>query len=257
MSQAILYDVTQCIGCKQCEAACAERWGLAYDGSVASQETLSEHKLTTVQTHADGRYTRKLCMHCADPTCVSVCPVGAFEKTALGPVIYDEDKCIGCRYCMLACPFQVPVYEWTKVLPRVRKCDMCHERLEKGQPTACSEACPTGATTTGDRDELIAEARRRIAANPGQYYDHIYGIEEVGGTSVLLLSPVPFEELGVRTDLPKDALSSLTWQALSHVPDVVTAGSVLLGGIWWITHRREEVEAAEGKPRVARQENER
>jgi formate dehydrogenase iron-sulfur subunit len=148
----------------------------------------------------------------------------------------------------------VPVYEWTKVLPRVRKCDLCHERLEQGLPTACSEACPTGATKTGDREALIAEARQRIAENPGRYYDHIYGIEEVGGTSVLFLSPVPFDQLGMRTDLPNAALPNLTWRALSHVPDVVTVGSVLLGGVWWITHRREEVQAAEGKTQRDRSE---
>ena len=254
MSKAILYDITQCIGCRQCEAACSERWGIPYEEPVASQEFVSDQKLTAIQTHPEDRYTRKLCMHCADPTCVSVCPVGAFEKSKLGPVVYDEDKCIGCRYCMLACPFSVPVYEWSKVLPRVRKCDMCHERLERGLVTACSEACPTGATTTGERDELIAKARRRIAENPEQYYDHIYGVEEVGGTSVLFLSPVPFEQLGMRTDLPNGPLPSLTWQALSHVPDVVTVGSVLLGGVWWITHRREEVEAAEGSAKSARKE---
>jgi formate dehydrogenase iron-sulfur subunit len=252
MSKAILYDMTKCIGCRQCEAACAERWGLSYEEPFASQEKLSEHKLTAIRTYSDGHFSRKLCMHCADPTCASVCPVGAFKKTKLGPVVYDEDKCIGCRYCMLACPFEVPVYEWTHVLPRVRKCDMCHERLGKGQATACSEACPTDATITGEREELIAEARRRIAESPGDYYDHIYGIEEVGGTSVLMLSPVPFEQLGMRADLPKGPLPSLTWQALAHVPDVVTVGSVLLGGVWWITHRREEVEAAEGKNSEAR-----
>jgi formate dehydrogenase iron-sulfur subunit len=257
MSQAILYDIAQCIGCRQCEAACAERWGLRYEEPVTSQEFLSDHKLTAIQTHANERYTRKLCMHCVDPTCVSVCPVGAFEKSKLGPVVYDEDRCIGCRYCMLACPFNVPVYEWTKLLPRVRKCDMCRERLEKGLVTACSGACPTGATTTGERDEMIAEARQRIRENPGKYYDHIYGVAEVGGTSVLILSPVAFDELGIRTDLPKGPLPGLTWQALSHVPDVVTVGSALLCGIWWITHRRDEVAAVEGTNGPARKENQR
>jgi formate dehydrogenase iron-sulfur subunit len=173
--------------------------------------------------------------------------VGAFRKTALGPVVYDESRCIGCRYCMLACPFQVPAYTWASRLPVVKKCDLCFERQQAGLPTACAEACPTGATISGERDELIAEARRRIAENPGQYYDRIYGIEEVGGTSVLFLSAVPFEELGLRTDLPRDPLPLLTWQALSHVPDIVLVGTVLLGGVWWITHRREEVAAAEAR----------
>jgi formate dehydrogenase iron-sulfur subunit len=245
--RAILYDSTLCIGCRLCEGACADKWGLPYDDAVAAEEKLSDHKLTTIVTHGE-RYTRRLCMHCADPTCVSVCPVGAFQKTKLGPVVYDQDRCIGCRYCMLACPFQVPAYEWNLRLPRVKKCDMCVERQLAGQPTACAEICPTGATICGERDELLAEARRRIAANPGQYYDHIYGLAEVGGTSVLFLSAVPFEELGLRAQLPNQPLPVLTWRALALVPDIVVVGTVLLGGIWWITHRREEVAAAEGGP---------
>jgi len=244
MGKAILYDSTLCIGCRLCEGACAERWGLPYDDKIAAEEKLSAHKLTAVQTHGE-RFSRRLCMHCEDPTCASVCPVGAFRKTALGPVVYDEARCIGCRYCMLACPFQVPAYTWNSRLPVVKKCDLCYERQQAGLTTACAEACPTGATISGERDALIAEARRRIAENPGQYYDRIYGIEEVGGTSVLFLSAVPFEELGFRAGLPREPLPLLTWRALSHVPDIVVVGTVLLGGVWWITHRREEVAAAE------------
>lgn len=246
MPKAILYDSTLCIGCRLCEAACAERWGQDYDDELAAREELSHRKLTTIVTR-DEHYSRRLCMHCADPTCVSVCPVGAFQKTSLGPVIYDEKRCIGCRYCMLACPFQVPVYEWDERLPRVKKCDMCYQRQLAGQATACTEACPTGATVCGEREELIAEARRRIAENPGQYCDHIYGLEEVGGTSVLFLSAVPFEELGLRAQLPNQSLPVLTWRVLSLVPDIVAVGTVLLGGVWWITHRREEVAAAESR----------
>ena len=245
VGKAILYDSTLCIGCRLCEAACAEKWGLPYDDAIAAEEKLSERKLTTIVTRG-GRFIRRMCMHCAEPTCASVCPVGALQKTSLGPVVYDEDRCIGCRYCMLACPFQVPVYEWNQRLPRVKKCDLCVDRQRAGQATACSEACPTGATITGERDELIAEARRRIDENPGQYYDHIYGFEEVGGTAVLFLAAVPFEELGQRTHLPTEPLPVLTWRALSLVPDIVGVGMVLLGGVWWITHRREEVAAAEG-----------
>jgi len=253
VGKAILYDSTLCIGCRLCEGACAEKWGLPYEDTVAAEEKLSDHKLTTIVTHGE-RYSRRLCMHCDDPTCVSVCPVGAFSKTELGPVVYDENRCIGCRYCMLACPFQVPVYEWNQRLPRVKKCDMCYERQRAGQLTACTEACPTGATICGERDDLIAEARRRIAENSGQYYDHIYGLQEVGGTSVLFLSAVPFEELGLRANLPNQPLPVLTWRVLSLVPDIVTVGTVLLGGVWWITHRREEVAAAEGNGAAARKE---
>lgn len=248
MSKAILYDSTLCIGCKACEGACAERWGLPYNDKVAAEETISAHKLTAVETHGD-KFNRKLCMNCLQPACVSVCPVGALEKTSLGPVVYDASRCMGCRYCMQACPFQVPSYEWDKRLPKMRKCDMCFERQSQGKVTACSDACPVNATKNGDREELIAEARQRIAEKPGQYYNKIYGLTEVGGTSVLYLSAVPFEQIGLRTTVPQEPLPETTWRVLELVPDVVSTGTVLLGGIWWITNRRAEVARREhGKP---------
>ncbi len=188
-------------------------------------------------------------MNCLDPTCASVCPVGALKKTSLGPVTYDESKCIGCRYCMLACPFGVPKYEWAKALPRVRKCDMCSDRLIAGLPTACAEACPTGATKFGERDALIAEAEDRLRKNPSQYQPEIYGLTEAGGTSVLLLSSVPFPVFGFRTDLQPSPLPWLTYRVLSKIPGFVGVWGVLLGGMWWITRRRVEVAAAEEKER--------
>ena len=127
----------------------------------------------------------------------------------------------------------------------VRKCDMCAERVAAGRPTACTEICPTGATKFGERDELIAEARQRLHEHPEQYVPHIFGLEEVGGTSVLMLSAVPFAQFGYRADLPHEPLPLFTWRVLRHIPDIVVMGSVLLSGVWWITHRREEVAAAE------------
>jgi formate dehydrogenase iron-sulfur subunit len=245
MSKALLYDSTMCIGCKQCEQACAGQNKLRYDDTVAAEQQQSEHKYTVVLTKGD-RFMRRLCMNCEDPACASVCPVGALRKTAAGPVTYDADRCMGCRYCMVACPFSVPKYEWSKVLPKVQKCTMCPDRVASEKPTACAEICPTGATKFGERDELVLEAQQRIRDNPGQYVNHIYGLNEVGGTSVLLLSGVPFEEFGYRTDISKDPLPILTYRVLSRIPDFVPIGGMLLGGVWWITHRREEVAAAEG-----------
>jgi formate dehydrogenase iron-sulfur subunit len=244
MSKALLYDATLCIGCKQCERACAEKNKLPYDDAVAGEERQSDHKYTVVLTKGD-KFMRRLCMNCQEPACASVCPVGALQKTAAGPVTYQESRCMGCRYCMVACPFGVPKYEWGKVLPKVHKCTMCPDRVAAGQQTACAETCPTGATKFGERDDLINEAQQRIRANPGNYVNHIYGLTEVGGTSVLLLSSVPFEEFGYRSDLSKDPLPILTYRVLSRIPDFVPLGGILLGGVWWITHRREEVSAAE------------
>ena len=246
MPKAILYDSTLCIGCRACEGGCAERWGLPYNDKVAAEEKISAHKLTAVETHGD-RFCRRLCMNCLEPACVSVCPVGALEKTQLGPVTYDAAKCMGCRYCMQACPFQVPSYEWNQRLPKMRKCDMCYPRQSQGKVTACSEVCPVGATITGDRDAMITEARQRIAAKPDAYFDRIYGLKEAGGTSVLYLSAVPFEQIGLRTGVPQEALPETTWRVLELLPDIVSTGAVLLGGIWWITNRRAEVAREEGR----------
>lgn len=243
MVKAVLYDSTQCVGCRACESGCAQKWGLPYNDKIAAEEKLSAHKLTTIKTSGD-KFSRLKCMHCQEPACASACPVGALHKTAAGPVVYDQDKCIGCRYCMVACPFGVPTYEWTSRTPRVRKCDGCQDKPDS---TACTEACPVGATITGDRDALIAEAKKRLAEKPGEYYPKIYGMEEVGGTTTLYLSAVPFEQLGLRTNLPTEALPNLTWRVLSTVPDVAGVGSVLLGGVYWITHRREAVAKAEGR----------
>lgn len=246
MSKALLYDATLCIGCKQCEEACARQNSLPYDDKVAAEEVQSAHKFTVVLNKHE-KFMRRLCMNCNEPSCASVCPVAALRKTKDGPVIYDAARCMGCRYCLVACPFNVPKYEWGKALPLVRKCTMCPDRVSAGQPTACAEACPTGATKFGERDELLAEARQRLRDNPGNYVQHIYGEHEVGGTSVLMLSSVPFEEFGYAANYPSEPLPQLTYRVLSRIPDFVPLGGVLLGGVWWITHRRAEVAAAEGK----------
>ncbi|MGN6183459.1 MAG: 4Fe-4S dicluster domain-containing protein [Thermoanaerobaculia bacterium] len=249
MSKAILYDATLCIGCLECESACARQNDLPYDDAIAKVKKTSETKLTYVAVRNAGeeKYLRQLCMHCEDPTCVSVCPVKAFTKTAQGPVVYDASKCMGCRYCMMACPFGVPKYEWSKAIPTVKKCIMCADRVAAGKVTACTEACPTGATAFGERPLMITEARKRINDNPLQYVNHIYGEKEAGGTDVLMLSSIRFEEFGMPTNLPTDSLPHLTGAVLSHVPDVVTLGSAILGGVYWITHRREIVAKAENE----------
>ena len=247
MSKALLYDATLCIGCKQCEQACAEENKLPYDDKVAAETQQSDHKFTVVLTKND-KYMRRLCMNCEDPACASVCPVAALRKTPDGPVIYEASRCMGCRYCMVACPFGVPKYEWCKLNPKVQKCTMCGiNRVSQGKQTACAEICPTAATKFGDREQLLAEARKRISDNPSNYVPHIYGVNEVGGTSVLLLSSLEFSEFGYPKALPEDPLPLRTYKVLSRIPDFVPLGTIMLGGVWWITHRREEVAAAEGK----------
>jgi formate dehydrogenase iron-sulfur subunit len=246
MAYAILFDSTKCVGCKACESACAEKWSNPYTEAIAAEEKISAHKLTAVVTKGD-KFVRRLCMHCLEPACASACPVGALHKTPAGPVVYDADKCMGCRYCMTACAFGAPSYEWNARLPKIRKCDMCAERQAAGKPTACTEACPNEATVCGDRDTLIALANKRIAENPSAYHPSVYGVNEAGGTSVLMLAAAPMEQLGMPAHLPAEALPAFTWRALEMIPSVVTTGGVLLSGISWITHRRAEVARAERK----------
>ena len=243
-NKAMLIDITMCIGCNSCQDACKTANGLP----SGEEKSLSATAYTALEEH-DGVYVRRMCQHCMEPTCASVCPVGAFTKTPEGPVLYDENKCIGCRYCMQACPFQVPRYEWSSTYPRVQKCVLCHDRISKGLPTACSEACPTGATKFGDRDDLLREAAERIKADPTKYVNRIYGQQEVGGTSILYVTSVPFEKLGFKTELQAAALPSLTWNALSKVPGIVTVGGTLLYGIYWITNRRADVQEFERQHR--------
>src|SRR6185437_11776227 len=205
---------------------------------------------TAVEPRGD-KFVRRMCLSCEDPACASVCPVGAIKKTAQGAVRYDGSKCIGCRYCMIACPNSVPKYEWSKLAPYVKKCDMCSERVAQGQQTACAEACPTGATFFGDRDQLLREARRRLDSDPN-YVQRIYGEREFGGTSVLFISDVPFEKLGF-TVVPSEEppLPTLTASALGEVPTVVLVGGSLLAGLYWITQRRSEVALTEAAEKAA------
>jgi formate dehydrogenase iron-sulfur subunit len=244
--KALLIDLTLCVGCNACQMACKEANHLPE--AEKEEKALSATAYTALDEY-DGVFVRRMCQHCDDPTCASVCPVGAFTKMPEGPVVYDENKCIGCRYCMQACPFQVPRYEWSSTYPRIQKCVLCHDRLAQGLPTACSEACPSGATAFGERDEMLKIAGERLAAEPDKYVQKIYGQKEVGGTSVFYISAVPFENLGFRTSLQNTPLPQLTWNALSKIPGIVTVGGTLLFGIWWITNRREEVKEVERQMR--------
>ncbi len=234
MSKSILLDFTKCIGCSACERACAEENNLPEN----PPHDKWNYQNYTIVMKRGNQFFRKMCMHCQHPVCVSVCPVAAMEKTPEGPVIYHADKCFGCRYCMMACPFQVPKYEWDKAVPVVRKCIMCFQRIQKGGETACAWACPTGATRFGDRDKLLAIAKRRIKNFPNQYVDYIYGENDVGGTSVMMLSGIPFTDMGFRVDMGNTSLPELTWTVMSKIPNIVITGGLLLGGLSWIVNRR-------------------
>ena len=244
MRAAILTDLTKCVGCEACVWACKEVNDLPRDDGAKQLSATS----WTVIERRQGIPIRRQCMHCEEPTCASVCPVGALHKTPEGPVVYEASRCIGCRYCMVGCPFGVPKYTWDDPLPLVKKCIMCFEkRIKAGREPACTAACPAGATVFGDRDAPIREARRRIDSNLSRDVDHVYGLTEAGGTSVLYLSAVPFEELGFRVLGRDDPYPRLTWEVLSKLPNVVSVSGVLMFGLWWIIRRRQELASDEAK----------
>ncbi len=262
-SKGVLFDATRCIGCRKCEKACNEVSGLpAPTAPFDNLEVLDTKRRTSVDAFTvvnkyqgpTGPLYRKIqCNHCLEPACASACFVRAFEKLPNGAVVYDETMCVGCRYCMIACPFEIPTYEYDEPLtPRVMKCDMCAKRQAEGKLPGCVESCPKEALTFGTRDELIKIARRRIEAQPAAYLDHIYGEHEMGGTSWLYLSGVPFSQLGMREDLGTKSAPELTAGALAAVPVVVGLWPVLLGGIYAISQRKDKVADKEKKAAVKR-----
>ncbi len=243
----VLVDTVVCIGCRKCEWACNKEHGLtneplsAYeDRSVFKQHRRPHDDAFTVVNAFENpiepgkEYTMKVqCMHCNEPACASACIVGALKKEETGPVSYDAWKCIGCRYCMVACPFQIPAYEYDNALdPEVRKCTFCNEtRLAKGERPACVSICPNEALTFGRRDQLLEVAHARISAAPKLYNPKVYGRDEVGGTSWMYLAPCSFKE----TELPQlgtEPAPKLT-ESIQHgifksfVPPLMLAG--LLG----------------------------
>lgn len=228
----VLVDVGKCIGCHACTAACKVKNDTPEGIFWTKVRAYERGTFPNVQVYTMpwGR-----CMHCEHPACVSVCTVGALQKTPSGPVVYDAQKCIGCRYCMVACPFGVPKLNWDNPLPLIQKCTLCADRLAAGLEPACVSACPTGALKFGDRDALLEEARGRIKGS--SYVNHIYGENEAGGTSLLYISPVPFEELG----FPMPAQEPITRAseiAMSITPVTAVAAVAVLSGLYWVTKRR-------------------
>lgn len=251
-SLGVLHDISLCVGCRSCEAACRKVNELPVpDKPFTDTHVLDEERRTTAKAYTVvnkyyvtgkiGPSFRKIqCNHCAEPACASACFVKAFKKTETGAVTYDASVCVGCRYCMIACPFEIPAYEYNESFtPRVMKCTMCHPRILKGQLPGCVEVCPMEALTFGKREDLLKIARERIRKYPGKYIDHIYGETEMGGTSWLYLSSVPFSDIGMREDLGVTPAPELTSGALSVVPLVAGLWPVFLMGIYAISKRKE------------------
>jgi formate dehydrogenase iron-sulfur subunit len=259
--KAMIQDNTRCIGCRACMVAC-KSWndrpedhtdffaGNGYQNPRdldANNYTLITFNEVVTGEKPDWVFGRQLCMHCEQPACASACPTTAMFKTDLGPVVFDESRCIGCRACMQACPFIIPKYDYESFAPKIHKCTFCADRLEVGLEPACAKVCPTGAITFGDRDDMVVEAKRRIAEAPGTYIPEIYGLEEVGGTSVLHLSSVPFEQIGYITGLPKAPMPDLTHRWLRMTAPVFAVLYGVFGALNWIVRRRMRRERNEGE----------
>jgi Fe-S-cluster-containing dehydrogenase component len=251
----VLTDLTRCVGCRTCEAACNQINNLPKpeipfdDTSVFEEKREADAKYYTYVNRYDNLkgegesvYRKVQCNHCDEPACASACLVRAIEKTPEGPVVWNEKLCIGCRYCMTACPFYVPAFEYSDPLsPNIVKCTMCYDtRVSKGDVPACVEACPMEAMTFGKRSDVIKAARQRIRKGPDRYIEHIFGEHEIGGTSWLYISGVPFEQLGFPTHLGNKPCPEFTRGFLSMVPAVLVIWPALLWGFYRFSQHREQ-----------------
>lgn len=255
-----LVDTTLCIGCRKCEEAC-NRWNnlpkpdLPFTDKTAFREKRrpSVAAYTVVNQYpgrpsADQRqvkdtFCKVQCMHCLKPACVSACIVGALVKAADGSVIYNPDICIGCRYCMLACPFEIPAYEYNEALkPRITKCEFCADPAKKtGANPACAAACPTEALLFGNRPRLLEIARRRVERRPDRYVSHIYGEQEVGGTAWLYLTGRPYTELdllSLQTAAPPALTESIQHSVYKFGAIPLALYGALAGVMWFIRRSR-------------------
>jgi formate dehydrogenase iron-sulfur subunit len=263
-SLCVLHDITLCIGCRSCEAGCNKVNELPApavpftDLTVLDKKRRTNAKAYTVVnkfTSPGGNpiFVKNQCNHCLEPACASACFVRAFSKNRDGSVTYDSSVCVGCRYCMIACPFEIPTYEYDEPLtPRIMKCTLCHPRITKGLLPGCVEACPTEALSFGKREDMLKLARERINKYPGRYVDHIYGEHEMGGTNWLYLSGVPFRTLGMREDLGITPAPDLTSGALATVPMVAALWPALLTGIYAISKRREKMLSGDKQDAIAK-----
>ncbi|MDH4205413.1 MAG: 4Fe-4S dicluster domain-containing protein, partial [Desulfobacteraceae bacterium] len=257
-SKGVLHDISRCIGCRKCEDACNKVNNLPLperpfdDLKVLELQRRPHAKEYTVVNQffppamKSPVFVKKQCNHCLEPACVSACFVKALKKSEAGVVTYDPSLCVGCRYCMIACPFNIPAYEYDDpITPKVMKCNLCQPRIQKGLTPGCVEICPKEALTFGTREDLIKIARQRIQRYPGRYVDHIYGEHEMGGCSWLYISNVRFSDIGMSEDLGVISAPQLTSEILAMLPIVVSMGLVSLTGIYAISKQKDRIATEE------------
>lgn len=255
MAKGVLVDIPKCIGCESCSVACKlwneldwdaqEKAKTAIDRAKEPNKGLWPNEWTSINRYdletggsPAWRFVKTQCFHCEEPSCASACFSKAFQKLPQGPVIYDQSLCVGCRYCMMACPFDVLKYEWKKAIPGVRKCQMCATRVANNEAPACASVCPTGAIIFGEREELLAEAKKRIQEKG--YVDRVFGEKEVGGTSWLYISDTPFEQMRFRTDVTTKALPSYTESYMEMTPIIGVSWAAILAGLYVYNNKNKE-----------------
>jgi formate dehydrogenase iron-sulfur subunit len=232
-ANGVLIDTTKCMGCQRCQVACQSNRNLPTDTKIRALSPVSPSVVQLVNVSTDpakpvNQPVKHQCMNCINPACVAACTVGALQKRLDGPVVYDSSRCIGCRYCMYACPFGVPTFEWNKQFSLISKCDSCVARIDQGKLPACVEACPVKALTFGKREELLTIANQRIYGSTGNYQQHIYGEHEIGGTSMLYISAMP----------PEEAPAEINATIMHSTPTVGLAMAMALSGIYWLVRKR-------------------
>ncbi|HSJ25204.1 MAG TPA: hydrogenase 2 operon protein HybA [Longimicrobiales bacterium] len=250
----MLFDATKCVGCKACMVACKQANDLAYDdpdGLWDAPVDLTGNIKTVIKLYDDGSsssFMKAQCLHCIDPACASACMLGAYKKREFGIVTWDGSKCVGCRYCQIACPYGVPRFEWDKALPKMVKCEMCNHRLAEGREPACTEVCPRQAVIFGRYTDLLADAKQRVASDPERYYQKVFGEKDGGGTQVLYLA-------GAGVDFQKLGLPDLGELSVPHLPETVqhfiykgfvapVALYAALAAVMWRNRRNEDQSAA-------------
>jgi Fe-S-cluster-containing dehydrogenase component len=256
----VLCDTTRCIGCRSCEVACSrvhseELHGFVpdinNDNALEKIRDTSDRQWTVVnrfKTEKGDVFVKRQCLHCWQPACAAACLVNAMHKTKNGPVTWDGDKCMGCRFCMVSCPFDIPKAEYLSWNPRIQKCNLCYERLQQGKKPACVEACPTDTLMFGTKRQLMEIARHRVYSHPDKYVHQIYGEHEAGGTGWLYLSAVPFDQIGFRTDLGTTPYPEYTKQFLVSVPLILFGVPAFLLGLNELADRKKEVRENGGWP---------
>ena len=230
-----LIDVAKCTGCRGCQLACKQWNGLPARQTTAAGTyqnppdlqpntwTLIRFQEVAAKEGVKWLFRKDGCMHCTNAACVKVCPSGALYHSELGTVGIINERCIGCKECVAACPFVIPRYD--SVTDRVYKCDLCLSRIRADLPPGCVKACPTGALTFGDKPDMVKKAYARVKELGGDA--SVYGDRFVDGTHVIYVlqeKPGVYDVLPVKPHVP---LSVVAWKDLLKPLSLVAAGGVL------------------------------